>query len=115
MSQYRGNRMITSNAPARLFCAAIGLIALSAVAQADPTVPVVATPAVATPASTGTPDPLDKVVCRMQPPPLGTRIGRMAICQTQREWNILENGAKSRFHDIQMKNNYGNPDNNGSD
>jgi hypothetical protein len=102
---------------AGLVCAMLGLFPVAS-AQADGTLNVT-TPAATTPApttvATATPDPLDKVVCRMQPPPLGTRIGRMAICQTQREWNTLENGAKARFHDIQMKNNYGNPDNNGSD
>ena len=102
---------------ASLVCAALGLFSIAGAAQADDTLKVTtpgATPAPAT-VATATPDPLDKVVCRMQPPPLGTRIGRAAVCQTQREWNAMEAGSQSRFHDIQMKSNYGNGGNNGAE
>jgi hypothetical protein len=100
---------------ASLVCAALGLFSIAGAAQADDTLKVTTPGAAPATVATATPDPLDKVVCRMQPPPLGTRIGRAAVCQTQREWNAMEGGAQSRFHDVQMRNNVGNPGNNGAE
>jgi hypothetical protein len=31
----------------------------------------------------------DKVVCRMGPPPTGTRLGSTRECHTQREWDRI--------------------------
>ena len=108
---------------AGVVCAVFGLFSVVGIAQADPAAAAVAPAATTAPAAAGapaamaaaTPDPLDKMVCRMQPPPLGTRIGREAICQTQREWNTMESGTQSRFHEVQMRNTMGNPGNNGSE
>jgi hypothetical protein len=47
------------------------------------------------------PDPNFQIVCKDQPPPLGTRIGGGRVCKTRIEWAAQEGAARTMFHDAQ--------------
>lgn len=37
---------------------------------------------------------LDKIVCKVLPPPTGTRLGSRKVCQTERQWRALTRGSQ---------------------
>jgi len=83
---------------------AIGV--LPGVAFADPaqSTPAQAAPVQATPVQpapvqvsdanqASTHDP-DEIVCRMEPPPTGTRLGGRRVCHTQHDWDMQMKAAQ---------------------
>ena len=83
--------------------AASALILLAVPAAADqtsvlntsaaPTAPAAA-PATASQDDGVTDADLDKIVCRRQPPPTGTRLGARNVCLTVRQWRIVEEDSQ---------------------
>jgi hypothetical protein len=53
------------------------------------------------PPQTGASDP-DQVVCRITPPPTGTRLGGGHVCHTQREWDERQKEAQKELMERQM-------------
>jgi len=45
---------------------------------------------------------LDQVVCRLTPPPTGTRLGGGHECHTQREWDARQKEAQKELMERQM-------------
>ena len=52
---------------------------------------------------TAAPDPRNEIICKVQPPPLGTRIGGRRICGTRAEWEAQENATRTFVGDSQMR------------
>jgi len=69
------------------------LVALPAFAETTPD-------AAGTGAAT-TEDPLDKIVCKTQPPVVGSRLGATRLCATQREWNQRQADSQKALTDSQ--------------
>lgn len=77
----------------------LGLLMFGAEAAADPV--AVAPP---TPAATAPPqDTLDKTVCRVMSPPIGSRLGAHRECRTQREWDVIQHEQQDRVTKMQTR------------
>jgi hypothetical protein len=97
-----------------VIASSFAIVALPGAASADPaqTAPVQAAPVQSTspqPApvkmsdasQASTSDP-DQIVCRMEPPPTGTRLGGRRVCHTQHDWDEQMKAAQRLTMDKQQ-------------
>ena len=61
--------------------------------SAAPQAPAAA-PAAAASQDDATEADLNKIVCRRQPPPTGTRLGSRNVCLTVRQWRVVEEDSQ---------------------
>jgi hypothetical protein len=47
-------------------------------------------------------DPKDRMICKNEPPPTGSRVGGRRICATQREWDQMAANAQKLLRDQQL-------------
>jgi hypothetical protein len=53
--------------------------------------------------------PDDEIICKKEPPPVGTRMGSRKICKTVREWRLIQEEAKAATDEIQRNQGTKNP------
>lgn len=80
-----------------------GMIAMTALAPVFPAVAQsTAAPDAATPAAAPTAE-ADRVVCRMNPAPTGSRLGSSRECHTQRQWDQMRQEQQSNVSGMQSR------------
>jgi hypothetical protein len=45
----------------------------------------------------------DKVVCRKEPPPVGSRLGGRKVCRTVKEWRRIDEDARAAAGEMQQQ------------
>jgi|SRR5579871_2444933 len=83
-----------SAAPPQTPAASPSTVAPSPTVSAPAVAPVAPTAAAAATASTTSSVNLDEIVCRVQPPPTGSRFGGGRECHTVRQWNQREKDSQ---------------------
>ena len=98
-----------------LLGASLAAMAATGIAYAEGTTPPADPAPVTQPASQpGTPsdnaaqnaagkDPGDEIVCKKQPPPIGSRVGARKVCRTAREWEVIQAQAREVTEEIQSR------------